>query len=1043
MPLVIRLKGDLSLVALMNSLNAIVRHQEVLRTHFKVHQGKPFQVIEDAVIDLPQDDLSSLAAEDLDREIRAQVDAEASRRFDLSTGPLLHSRLLRLSDREHVLLLTMHHIISDGWSLGVLFRELGNCYTAFNMGEQPEFAELPIQYADFAAWQRQWLSGEVLATQQAYWQQKLADLETLNLPTDRPRPTIQTYAGAYESMKLDAGLSRQLEVLSKREGVTLFMTLLAGFAVLMHRYSGQDDVAIGSPIANRNRSELEGLIGFFINMLVMRLDLSGTPGFRELLSQVQETAMGAYKHQDIPFEKLVELIQVDRDRSRNPLFQVQFALQNAPIEPLQLEGLTLEPSSTEIRATRFDLECNIWTRGEELDVVFIYNTDLFDADTVQGMLRHYRNLLRALVTEPERPIALAPMLDVDEKYLLLEQWNQASVDYRRDITLNRLFEAQVECRPDALALEFDGEALSYCELNTRANRLAHYLQANGVGPEVMVGLCMERSLDLIVAILGILKAGGAYVPLDPKYPRQRLGFILEDCAAPILVTQSSLQAVLPDYRGKLVSLDADWPAIEKQDSLAPTSEAGAGNSAYVIYTSGSTGQPKGVVVTHDNITRLFAATEQWYGFNERDVWTLFHSSAFDFSVWEIWGALLHGGRLVVVPYEISRSPDLFHEMLADAGVTVLNQTPSAFRQLIVADEDKATASLSALRLVIFGGEALDPQSLGPWFEKHGESQPQLVNMYGITETTVHVSYRPLTSSVVANSASVIGRAIPDLQIYILDRHLQPVPVGVPGEMYVGGAGLARGYLNRPELTAERFIAHPFSDQSGARLYKTGDLARYLADGDIEYLGRTDYQVKLRGFRIELGEIESLLCQHSAVREAVVLCRNDAAQGQRLVAYVIPKGSEDIEVADLRVHVRQQLPEYMVPSAFLVLESFPLTPNGKLDRRALPEPESERQSGEVFVEARTDLERQLVAIWREVLGVSQIGIHDNFFVLGGHSLMATQVRYRVLEQMNIDLKLSDLFDYPTVVELSQKLEMINWANEAKNEEESSDREVFRI
>ena len=933
---------------------------------------------------------------------------------------MIRGSLLRLNDAEHVLLLTMHHIVSDAWSLGVLIKELALCYAAICRQQQPALNDLPVQYADFAAWQRQWLSGAQLDRQLNYWSEQLFDLPVLDLPTDRIRPAMQTYAGASEKISLNKSLSEQLERFSKNSGVTLFMTLLSAYLVMLHRYSRQDDIAVGTPIANRNRAEVEGLIAVFVNMLVMRVDCSGNPDFNNLLKRVSGVALGAYEHQDIPFEKLVEVLQADRDTSHNPLFQVHFALQNAPLEALQLEGLGLEPIASETEATRFDLECHVSSSAGQLHIGFVYNTNLFERATIQQMQRHFVNLLAAAVATPDQPIDLLPMLDADESQLLLEQWNQSRTDYASAATLDGLFAARAARHPDAIALEYDAATLSYAELDARSNQLAHYLRARGVGPEVMVGLYIERGLDLIVGLLGILKAGGAYVPLDPEYPPERIAFILEDSAAPLLLTQTALQGDLPVYPGQVVYLDTDWPAIEQEETSALPLAAQAENAAYVIYTSGSTGQPKGVVVTHANVSRLFAATDDWYGFNEDDVWTLFHSSAFDFSVWEIWGALLHGGRLVVVPFSTSRSAELFYDLLVESGVTVLNQTPSAFKQLVAADEGRDPDSLVALRLVIFGGEALNPQSLAPWFARHGDQQPQLVNMYGITETTVHVTYRPLSASVVERGASVIGRTIPDLQVYILDSHLQPVPVGVAGEMYVGGAGLARGYLNRAELTAERFIDHPFSQEEGARLYRTGDLARYLADGDIEYLGRNDHQVKLRGFRIELGEIESWLVQHARVREAVVVCREDAAQGQRLVAYVRSDGGVEPTMLELREHVRQKLPEYMVPSVFMVLESFPLTANGKLDLRALPEAESERQTGEVFVEPRSDLERQLADIWCKVLTLERVGIHDNFFDLGGHSLMVVQVIGYVRDELGVTIDVVDLFSYPTVSALAENI-----------------------
>jgi amino acid adenylation domain-containing protein len=831
--------------------------------------------------------------------------------------------------------------------------------------------------------------------------------------------------------------------LSEGEGVTLFIILLAAFQTLLHRYTGQDDMVVGSPIAGRTHVETEGLIGFFVNSLVMRTDLSGNLTFRELLARVRDVALGAYAHQDLPFEKLVQELQPERDLSRPPLFQVMLNLENIPGEAVGTGELGITEFEFDPGVAPFDLHMEVVSKAEGLLCWLEYSTDLFEVATIKRMLRHFQTLLAGIVADPDQRLSDLPILTEAERHQLLVGWNDTTVNYPPSQCLHQLFETQVERTPDAVAVVFpsidpqgkpehyENEQLTYGELNLRANQLAHYLQSLGVGPEVLVSLCLERSLEMVVAILGILKAGGAYVPLDPAYPQERLAFMLEDTQSPVLLTQSRLLQSLPEHRTRVVCLDTDWEAIvttAEESAENPTSGVTADNLAYVIYTSGSTGKPKGALISHYNVVRLFEATHHWFYFDERDVWTLFHSYAFDFSVWEIWGALLYGGRLVVVPYWVSRSPDAFYSLLCMERVTVLNQTPSAFRQLIRAEEALGIAKDLALRLVMFGGEALDFNSLKPWFERHGDQIPQLVNMYGITETTVHVTYRPLTMAGLSKApGSLIGGPIPDLQVYVLDQHLQPVPIGVPGELHVGGAGLARGYLNRPKLTTERFIPDPFSDKPGARLYRSGDLARYLPNGDIEYLGRIDHQVKSRGFRIELGEIEVVLSHHPAVKETVVLAReiervaDDPSASLRvskqLVAYLVPDQKQVPTISELRNFLKGKLPDYMLPSAFVILDALPLTANGKLDRRALPAPDQSRPNlRESFVAPRTPVEEMMARIWAEVLGLERVGVHDNFFELGGHSLLATQVISRLCDVFQVELPIRSLFEAPTVADL---------------------------
>ncbi len=1027
-PAALRLSGPLNVAALKQSINEIIRRHESLRTTFAAVDGTPVQVVAPTLtLTLPIIDLKHLPESRREAETLRLVTEKARLPFDLAHGPLIRATLLQLDEDEHVLLSTIHHIAADGWSTGIFSRELGVLYETFSQDKSSPLQELPIQYADYAVWQREWLQGEVLEKQLSYWKEKLAGAPAvLELPTDRPHPFVQSYQGAKQRLTLSKSVTEGIKRLSQREGTTLFMTLLAAFQTLLMRYTSQDDIVVGTPIAGRSQAETENLIGFFVNTLALRTDLSGDPSFKELLARVKEVTLGAYTHQDVPFEKLVEELQPERSLSRTPLFQVVFALHNMPGQASELSGLKLSGLPLDIGKSQFDLSLFAFEGAEGLSCVLEYSTDLFDAATATRMLGHFARLLEAIVADPEQRLSKLPLLSEAERHQLLVEWNDTATVYPKDKTIHQLFEAQVEERPDAVAVVFEDHQLTYRELNRRANQLAHYLQRSGVRPEVRVGIMMERSVEMVVGLLGILKAGGAYVPLDAAYPKERLAFVLEDADLPVLLTQAHLHTELPGHRAKVVCLDTEWADIARESVENPvgTTMVTADNLAYVIYTSGSTGQPKGVLVTHHNVVRLFKATEAWFNFNETDVWTLFHSYAFDFSVWELWGALAYGGRLVVVPYLVSRSPEAFYELLRREQVTVLNQTPSAFHQLMQAEERAGAVQKLELRFIIFGGEALELQGLRSWFARHGDEQPQLVNMYGITETTVHVTYRSLTMADVERSAgSVIGRHIPDLQVYVLDGQLQPVPVGVPGELYIGGAGVARGYLNRIELTDERFIADQFSGQAEGRLYKSGDLGRYLPNGEMEYLGRIDQQVKIRGFRIELGEIEAVISRHATVREVVVTVREDVPGDKRLVAYLVAAQEQSApSTGELRSYLKEKLPEYMVPGVFVILDALPLTPNGKVNRRALPAPDEARPELEQqYVTPRNAVEEVMAGIWAEVLKVEEIGIHDNFFDLGGHSLLATQVVSRVRTALQVELPLRALFEEPTVAGLAKRVD----------------------
>jgi fengycin family lipopeptide synthetase B len=1033
---VVNLKGKLNFDALQASLQEIINRHEILRCNFQTIEDNPVAFIHHTkTLLFPIFDISQLPINQQKAEVKKLASQEAKQPFDLSSDLLLRAKLLRRNPEEHILLFTMHHIVSDGWSIGVLIHELATLYKTFCDSKNSSLPELPIQYGDFAIWQQKYLQGETLTTQKNYWKRQLGgSLPVLQLPTDYPRPAVQSYKGKNYSFTVSKSLTTALKTVSQQAGATLFMTLLTAFKILLYRYSQQDDIIIGTAIANRNLPQIEKLIGFFVNTLVLRTDVSGNPSFLDLLARVKETTLDAYTHQDLPFEKLVEEIQPERNLSHNPLFQVWFSLNNSPMPALEIGELTLTISEAESETAQFDLSLNMVEQQEELIGIFEYSSDLFNADTIKRIAEHFQTMLAVIVANPQQKIASLPLLTALEQQQLLREWNNTEVAYPDNKCIHELFEQQVELTPDAVAVVYENQQLTYSELNAKANQLAHYLRSLGVKPEVLVGICVERSLNMVIGLLAILKAGGAYVPLDPSYPKERLAFILEDAQISVLLTQSHLLENLPSSTAiDIVCLDTDHQNIVDQSPQNPIHESTTDNLAYIIYTSGSTGQPKGVLVNHSNVVRLFAATEHWYNFNQEDVWTLFHSIAFDFSVWEIWGALLYGGRLVVVPYWVSRSPQDFYQLLLTQQVTVLNQTPSAFRQLIQVEEsleNKNHIHNLSLRTVIFGGEALQIESLRPWFERHGDSRPQLVNMYGITETTVHVTYRPLTmADLELTSPSLIGRPIPDLQVYLLDSEQQPVPIGVPGEMYIGGAGVARGYLNRSDLTLQRFIPDPLSDKPSARLYKSGDLARYLPNGDIEYLGRIDHQVKIRGFRIELREIEATISQHSAISSTVVIVREDELGSKRLVAYIVAQPQQILSIYELRHFLENKLPSYMVPSAFVMLEALPLTPNGKVDRRALPIPDKVAELEANFIAPQTTAEKQLADIWAQVLGLKKVGLNDNFFALGGDSILSLQIIFKA-KQTGLHLTPKQIFQYQTIAQLAA---VVGTSNESTTEQ----------
>lgn len=1023
-PMAVRFHGALDTRALQEALSEIVRRHEVLRTTIKTLDGEPVQVLSPAVpLDLALEDLGDLPEASRESEAQRRAQAEANLPFDLARGPLMRVSLLRLAEQDHVLLLTMHHIVSDAWSATIFVRELAALYEAFRKGGPSPLSELPIQYADYALWQREHLQGETLKKELDYWRAQLADAPVLiELPTDHPRPAVQSYRGATRSFFVDPAVFEDLQKLSRQEGVTMFMLLLAVFKTLLFRYTNQTNIAVGTPIAGRTNIDTQNLIGFFVNALALCTRINGNESFLQLLRRVKEVCLGAYAHQDLPFEKLLEELHPERSPSHSPLFQVMMSYQNRERDAVQLQGLQLSRMELEFETAKFDMVLRAIERERGLELRLQYRTDLFESSTIDQLIDHYKCLLAGIASNAEQSVARLPLLSVQEQRQLMPSEDRAAVSYEYRC-LHELFEEQVKRNPDDIALVYGDDLLTYGELNRQANRLARRLRTMGVAPEVMVGMLTERSLEMVVGVLAILKAGGAYVPLDPMCPSDRLSFMLHDASVRLVLTQSFLVDLLPDDDSIRVLCLDEVEGRPDEDDADLINLATPENAAYLIYTSGSTGRPKGVVVSHFNVTRLFAATHRYFDFTASEAWTLFHSYAFDFSVWELWGALLYGGRLVIVPYWVSRSPSDFYQLLKRQQITVLNQTPSAFRLLIAEDEVASrTDQQLALRCVIFGGEALDVECLKPWVERHG-TQPGLINMYGITETTVHVTSGPIaTQDVVSEARNNIGVELDDLEAYVLDPWQQLIPAKVCGELYIGGNGLTRGYLQRAALTAERFIPHPFSTQPGARLYRTGDLARRWTNGQLRYAGRIDQQVKLRGFRIELGEIESELLQHPFVSQAVVMLRRDPSLDERLVAYVILES--ECGSAELRDFLRQHLPDYMVPGTFINLPAFPLTQNGKLDHAKLPAPsfsDFEDSNATVAPGTQTALESMLTSLWSEVLGVARLSVRTNFFEAGGDSIKAAVIVNRLQQRLNRIIHVVTIFDASTVEEYAAYLE----------------------
>ncbi len=1006
--------GPLDLKALEHSLSEIVRRHEILRTTFQIVDGEPVQVIA-APQAMALDVIDLSASPEAERETEAQrlANEEAQQPFDLSRGPLFRVRLIRLGEAEHVLLLTMHHIISDGWSMGVMARELGVLYEAYKAGQSSPLPELPIQYADFAVWQREWLQGEMLEQQLAYWRQQLGgELPELELPVDRPRPARQSYRGAAENIELSDEVRRRLKGIGRESGATLFMTLLAAFNVLLWRYSQQAEILVGTPIANRNRAETENLIGFFVNTLVLRTKLRGAETFRELLEQVRETTLGAYEHQDVPFEKLVEELQPERSLSRHPLFEVLFTLQDGG--ELNLSGLELTWMDTESDIAKFDLSFFISETDTGLYAWFEYDIELFEASTIARMLKHFEMLVEGIAANPEARLYELPLLTKEEQEQLRE-WNQTATEYGREQCVHQIVEMQAAQTPDEVAVVYRKEEINYRELNERANQLAHYLRRRGVGPDVRVGVLLERSVDFILSLLGILKAGGAYVPLDGAYPKQRLQFMLADAGVGLLLTEAGQPEVVEAGAAtEVVYINSARELFAQESRANPETETHPENLAYVMYTSGSTGQPKGVAVPHRAINRLVRNTN-YVQLQSSDRVAQASNASFDAATFEIWGALLNGACLVVLGKETVLAPQELKRAIAAQQISALWLTTTLFNQMV----QSVPEAFAQLRYLLFGGEASDAQAVRRLLE-HGNPE-QLLNGYGPTEvTTFTTSY--VVSDVAAGARTLpIGRALSNSEVWVLDQHGQAAPVGVVGELYIGGDGIAREYLGRPELTAEKFVPHPYSSVPGARLYRTGDLVRYLSDGSLDFLKRMDHQVKIRGFRVELGEIEAALDQYWAISESVVIDRNDLDTGTRLIAYIVPEEGVEPTSSELYTFLKEKVPSYMIPSVFVTIKELPLTPNGKVNREALPLPALSEIANTNFVAPRTPVEETLAGIWRETLGLAQVGVESNFFDLGGHSLMATRVASQIRERCGIELPLRVLFESPTIAALAHHLE----------------------
>ncbi|MBD9361553.1 non-ribosomal peptide synthetase [Methylomonas fluvii] len=1034
-PITLKLAGNLNTIALEQSFNEIIRRHEVLRTSFVTENEQVHQLISDkSAFSVAYVNLAELPSITRQTAMDNLIVKEKLRVFDLTEAPLARATILNLSrdtsKKEAILLIVLHHIISDGWSSGVLIREFVALYGAFHQGGMASLPELSIQYADFAYWQQKWLTGNNLKKQIDYWRKKLEGASNIiELPTDRPRPAVMRYCGRSFCFSIPKLLVRNIQILCRTHGVTLYVYLVAAFNVLLFRHSHQTDLCVGTPAANRNRIEIQGLIGFFVNTLVIRSDLSNNPRFSALLAQVKHTVLNAQSYQDLPFDKLIEVLNPQRNTSYNLLFQVMFVLQNKAQYLLKLPDLNISSVENESATSKFDLTLNIEEdESEVLNGTFEYNTDLYDSTTIARFAEHYLTLLQGIVDTPESRLSELPLLTQRESQQILIDWNATEVDYPANRYIQHLFEAQAEKLPNAVAVVFEGQSLTYAELNSKANQLAHYLGAHGIGPDVLVSICLERSLEMVIGLLGILKAGGAYVPLDPGYPQERLDFMLRDVGAAVVLTQTACREKLKASSATVLCLDGDWDMIAKVKDNNPDIQLMPENLAYCIYTSGSTGQPKAACITHQGILNRLQWMQEQYRLNGRDCVLQKTPYSFDVSVWEFFWPLMTGAQLVVAKPDEHKDNGVLVDTIIREQITTIHFVPSMLQAFI---DTPGVESCTSLKRVICSGEAL-PADLVVRFQN--KLPTELHNLYGPTEASVDVSYWACLPDC-PETAIPIGRPIANIRLYILDRQLNPVPLGTPGELHIAGIGLGRGYLNRPELTAEKFILSPFGPE-GSRLYKTGDLARYRIDGNIDYLGRIDYQVKIRGFRIELGEIEARLLKHPNIKEAAVLAREDTPGDKRLVAYLVVVNKEAADVEQLKHHLQETLPDYMLPGAFVLLDSMPLSANGKLDRKRLRQPDNTVTNAKQYVAPRSTTQEILSGIWADVLGVENVGVEDNFFELGGHSLLATQLVSRICMRFEIQLQLKALFDTASLAQLAAKVDLLVWAKDQQKAAESS-------
>ena len=1026
---ILRLKGNLNIEAIHKAFEALILRHEIFRTIYKNTNEGLIQIILQAWnFELPVYDVEEEAGTEKQDIIDTTLKDEVKRPFDLASDLKLRAKLIRLSSREYILIFVVHHIASDGWSMGLLSKELVSLYKAFSLGQENPLPKPPIQYADFAEWHCQYLKSGVGKKQLEYWKEKLLAPPILDICTDFPRPKIQTFNGRSHKLFIEPQLTQKLKQLCQQRGMTMYMLFLAAIAIVISRHSRQEDIIIGSPLADRRYPSTQSVIGPFLNTLALRLDTSKELTIETFCEQVKQTCLEAYDHRDIPFEQLVEELKPERDASRSPWFQVLFAFQNFPKVSNKLGDLDVERIKLGKGTAKFELTFVASEVNDGIQLSSGYNTDLFRPDTTQRILNQVKTVLAAMVVlKPEQLVSEISLLSSEEQHQLLTEWHQSQETVLSELCIHQLFEDQVIRNPDAVAVEWKGHSLSYLELNSRANQLARHLQTLGIGPDVLVGVCIERSVDMLVSLLAILKAGGAYVPLDPYSPTDRLTFMVADSQISVLITQSGEITFANNPTVKVICLNQDWDTIatEVDDNLLCASTPD--HLAYVIYTSGSTGTPKGVMVPHSALVNFTQAATDLYDMTSDDRVLQFASISFDAAAEEIYPTLTSGGTLVLRTDDMLGAAEQFLKKCADLQLTVLD-LPTAFWQQIVPDLAVAEATLpDSLRLVIIGGERVSPEHVKTWQTQVGD-HPKLINTYGPTEATIVATAFPISTLPIANEVP-IGRPLANIETYVLNNYLQPVPIGVPGELHIGGKGLARGYLNRPELTSERFIPHPFSNTPEAQLYKTGDLVRYLTDGALEYLGRIDDQVKIRGFRVELGEVESALTADSHVKDAVVIAQTDDLGSQQLVAYLVT-ATESFSLSETRQAIKKKLPNYMVPSAFMVLESIPLTPNGKVDRRALPVPDPNQRLNNVeliaprnsneFVAPRNRVEETLSKIWRELLKQEKIGIYDDFFELGGHSLLAIQMISRINDYFRLNLLLRNIFEAPKIADLGNRI-----------------------